>query len=140
FDEAGSRVVWLGSPQFVGAGEMYVWDTQTGKLENIYEQDGFSDFKFSRRGDLAVFSGPLLPPVMRQGIGMQKSGFAGAHFLDDQQPVYVQHRDQVNCLRNNGASSRAVSCSEDRYAHLWNPHDGRIFNRLEHDSAVTAAA
>lgn len=140
FDEACSRVVWIGSPQFIGAGEMYVWDTQTGKLINIYEQDGFSDFRFSRRGDLAVFSGPLLPPAMRTGIGMEKSGFAGAHFFGDSQPFYVQHRDHVNCLRSNGASSRAVSCSEDRYAQLWNPHDGRIFNRLEHDSAVTAAA
>ena len=141
FDETGSRVVWIGAPQFVGAGEMYVWDCQTGKLLNTYEQDGFSDFQFGRRGSVAVFSGPLLPPMMRSGIGMPRTGFAGSHFLDDsQQPFYVQHSDHVNCLRINGAGSRAVSCSDDRYAQLWNPHDGKIFNRLEHDSAVTAAA
>ncbi len=137
------RIVWLGMPQLIGEGELYLWDGWgRGKAAvKRSKQPGISAFVFGPDGKTAAFAGPLMPPGMK-GIGMKPSGFSGVMNLD---PVTytaepVLHGDLVSVLVANDSWTRLVSASLDHQATLWRPAGCQVVANMAHDAALTAAA
>jgi WD40 repeat protein len=140
FHEETHRIAWVGSPHFIGQGELYLWDGETEQLLHRGEQPGFASFVFTADGNSAAFSGPIWPEGMK-GLGRRPDGFAGIMSVDPPEiRVVVRHDDLITSMHLNAAETRAVSISEDRVVRLWAPQDGEILAELEHESPVTAAA